>query len=108
MFETKIRVKESKMSSTYRLTSPLRLFRGLLIVLLATAFAVSGFTGSVAIDQGSTPTSFEYITVYPGDSLWALARVHSTGDPRDWIIEAMRLNGLSSHELTPGQQLALP
>jgi hypothetical protein len=34
--------------------------------------------------------------------------VHSSGDPRDWIIEAMRLNGLTSHELTPGQQLALP
>jgi LysM repeat protein len=108
MFETKIRAKETKMSSTYRLTSPVRLVRGLLIVLLASAFAVSGFTGSVATDQGSTPITFEYITVYPGDSLWGLAGVHSTADPRDWIIDVMRLNGLSSHELTPGQQLALP
>lgn len=101
----------SNRTASYHLTSPLRLIRGLLIVALATAFALSGFAGSVATDanpgtQGAV--SFEYVTVYSGDTLWGLAQRHATGDPRDWIVDVMRLNGLQSADLRPGQQLALP
>jgi LysM repeat protein len=96
---------------TYHLTSPVRLIRGLIILALATAFALSGFNGSVATDSPATgqgAVSFEYVTVFSGDTLWGLAQRHGSGDPRDFIYEIMRLNGLQTADLVPGTQLALP
>ncbi len=50
-----------------------------------------------------------YVTVQYGDSLWSLANVYApNSDPRDWIAEVVLLNALSSVDLTPGQQIALP
>lgn len=96
---------------SYRLTSPARLIRGMIIIGLALAFALSGFSGSVATDSSGgaqAEISFEYVTVFSGDTLWALAQRHGSGDPRDWIHETIRLNGLQTSDLVPGQQLALP
>jgi LysM repeat protein len=96
---------------SYRLTSPVRLVRGLVILGLAISFALSGFSGSVATDASAgsqVEVTFDYITVFSGDTLWALAQRHGSGDPRDWIHELVRLNGLESSELVPGQRLALP
>jgi LysM repeat protein len=96
---------------SYRLTSPARLIRGTIIIGLALAFALSGLNGSVATDStggARAEVSFEYVTVFSGDTLWALAQRHGSGDPRDWIHEVVRLNGLETSELVPGQQLALP
>jgi LysM repeat protein len=50
----------------------------------------------------------DYLTVGQGDTLWSLAQDHATGDPRDWIAEVVLLNGLTTSELAPGQQIALP
>jgi LysM repeat protein len=94
---------------SYRLTNPARLVRGMIIIGLSLSFALAGFSGSLATDSSQNPdASFEYVTVFSGDTLWALAQRHGSGDPRDWIHEVVRLNGLQSSELAPGQQLALP
>ena len=68
-------------------------------------------SGGAAADGGSTapPTSFEYVTIGQGDSLWAIAEsLDPQGDPRVMVDEIIRLNGLGDAVVEPGQRLALP
>ena len=91
---------------TYRLTNPRRLVRGVIIFGLAAGLSIVGVSNSVATN--AEPVELVYVTVGQGDSLWAMAERHADGDPRDWIAEVVVLNALTSIELTPGQQIALP
>jgi LysM repeat protein len=108
MFERKIRTEGKKMQvlGNYRLTNPRRLVRAVAVLALAAGLSVLGITGSVATNE--TPRQLDYLTVGQGDTLWSLAQDHATGDPRDWIAEVVLLNGLTTSELAPGQQIALP
>lgn len=90
----------------YRLTNPRRLLRALAVLALAAGLSVLGITGSVATSDA--PRELEYLTVGQGDTLWSLAQDHAAGDPRDWIAEVVLLNSLTTSELAPGQQIALP
>lgn len=93
--------------TSYRLTNPRRLFRGLAILALAASFTMASISGSFAGSQEAG--ELEYVTVQAGDSLWSLADTHAPdADPRDWIAEVVLLNALSSVDLKPGQQIALP
>ncbi len=93
--------------TSYRLTNPRRLFRGIAVLALAASFTMASISGSVAGSQ--EPGELEYVTVQSGDSLWSLADSYAPNqDPRDWIAEVVLLNALSSVDLTPGQQIALP
>jgi hypothetical protein len=68
-------------------------------------------SGGAAADSGAAraATSFEYVTIGQGDSLWALAEsLAPQGDPRELVDEIMRLNGLDDAVVEPGQRLALP
>ena len=92
---------------TYRLQNPRRLTRAAAVFAIAVGFTLSSISGSVAGNEG--PVALEYVTVQPGDSLWAMASDHAPNqDPRDWIAEVVMLNALATIELTPGQQIALP
>jgi len=87
-----------------------------LMVLFVLAFAVfaavslaTGQAQAVSAGQGSTQTSFTYVTVHSGDTLWSLADTYAgEQDPRDWIAGLVTLNALESNNLQPGQKLALP
>lgn len=93
--------------TSYRLNNPRRLFRGIAVLALAASFTMASISGSVAGSQ--EPGELEYVTIQSGDSLWSLADVYAPNqDPRDWIAEVVLLNALSSVDLTPGQQIALP
>ena len=93
--------------TSYRLTSPRRLFRGLAILALAASFTMASISGSFAGSQEAG--ELEFVTVQSGDSLWSLADVYAPNeDPRDWIAEVVLLNSLETADLTPGQQIALP
>ena len=93
--------------TSYRLTNPRRLFRGLAILALAASFTMASISGSFAGSE--EPGVLEYVTVQSGDSLWSLADAYAPdADPRDWIAEVVLLNALTTVELTPGQQIALP
>ncbi|MCF8524199.1 MAG: LysM peptidoglycan-binding domain-containing protein [Aquiluna sp.] len=93
--------------TSYRLTNPRRLFRGLAILALAASFTMVSISGSFAGSQ--EPGELQYVTVQSGDSLWSLADSYAPNeDPRDWIAEVVLLNALETAELTPGQQIALP
>ncbi|MBW3590600.1 MAG: LysM peptidoglycan-binding domain-containing protein [Actinobacteria bacterium] len=48
--------------------------------------------------------------VRQGDTLWDVARLHASEriDPRAVVDQIRRLNGLSTAQLFPGQELKLP
>ncbi|WP_353809546.1 LysM peptidoglycan-binding domain-containing protein [Agromyces sp. SYSU T00194] len=93
-----------------RLTRRGRLVFGTLGVLIALAFALLlplAAAPAVAGDEAAEP--LQVITVEQGQSLWAIAeQIAPHADPREVITDILRLNGLDSAELVPGQQLALP
>jgi hypothetical protein len=76
---------------------------GILVGSLASGGALAG------IDDGSRPVAFETVVVGAGDSLWGIAeQIAPSEDPREVILEIMRLNGLADAVVQPGQRLALP
>ena len=94
-------------TTSYKLTNPRKLFRGIAIVLLATSFSIASISGSFA--ESEAPQDLTYVTVQAGDSLWTMANEYGNGmDPRDWIAEVVLMNALDSVDLEPGQQIALP
>lgn len=71
------------------------------------AFAVGG--GAATATGELSIADFEYVTVEPGQSLWQVAESIAPGaDPRDVISDVMRLNGLESSVVHPGERLAIP
>ncbi|MEO6309482.1 MAG: LysM peptidoglycan-binding domain-containing protein [Leifsonia sp.] len=79
--------------------------------LVAAAFVVALNGGAAAAANSGTlgATSFDYVTVSSGQSLWQLAEtIAPEADPRDVIADIVSLNQLSSADVEPGQLLALP
>lgn len=73
-----------------------------------TAAAVLNGGGAVATDTAST-AEFTYVEVEAGQSLWSLAEdVAPRADPREVISAIVRLNGLPSADVQPGERLAIP
>jgi LysM repeat protein len=80
-----------------------------LIVLAAAAWAFTFGQSAIASNTPGTASSFTYVTVSAGDTLWSLAETYaSEEDARDWIQDLASLNALETAEIYPGQQLALP
>jgi LysM repeat protein len=89
-----------------------------IMVALVFAFAIFGAvslaTGQAqavgaGTGQSTAETSFTYVTIHAGDTLWSLADTYAGDtDPRDWIAGLVTLNALESNNLQPGQKLALP
>lgn len=86
------------------------LFRKALVAGVA-ALGIFGFLAgqSANASSESVKVAFEHITVHSGETLWQLAQEYGKGqDAREWIAAVVDLNGLSTVELQPGQDLALP
>lgn len=59
--------------------------------------------------HGSAPSGYEFVTVKPGDTLWAIAsRRYPGSDIRDKVGEIEAENQLSQPVLYVGEQLKLP
>ena len=86
--------------------------RRVLVALIAVPVAWGAISGGSALathESGAPAGSFRVETAYAGDTLWSIAeRVAPNADPRDVVAEIKRLNALSSSQLTPGQELAIP
>jgi len=83
----------------------------LIAVPLAIAAAVTGIGAieAAAGTQSTVGTSFQYVTVESGESLWQVAEtVAPKADPRDVIAGIVSLNNLGSSEVQAGQRLAIP
>ncbi|HEV7957759.1 MAG: Conserved rane protein [Microbacteriaceae bacterium] len=75
------------------------------------AVALTVLSGGVANASGDSAgvAAFEYVQVESGQSLWELAEaIAPDADPRDVISDVVHLNQLSSSDVQPGQQLAVP
>ncbi len=77
------------------------------LTLLAALMLAAGRAAAVHA-QSSRPT-VRVVVVQAGDSLWGLsARYAPQQDPRRWIYEVERLNGLRSGTIEAGQELRIP
>ena len=74
------------------------------------SFAVLGSNNDAAnANDALTTTSFDYVTVQAGETLWGIAeKLAPADDPRDVVTDIVNLNQLASAEVHPGQKLALP
>ena len=73
--------------------------------------AVAGNNASAATAGSASAggTSFEYVSIAPGQSLWELAeQVAPYADPREVVADILALNQLRSADVQPGQELAIP
>lgn len=78
------------------------------VVAALSAALLLGGSSAVATGQAGS-VDFSHVTVSAGETLWGIAeRIAPTADPRDVIAEVMRLNGLMSSAVQPGQRLAIP
>ncbi len=82
----------------------------LLVAPLVAAMLAFALGGGAATAAGELSVAdFQYVTVESGQSLWQLAESIAPGaDPRDVISDVMRLNGLQSSVVHPGERLAIP
>jgi LysM domain-containing protein len=94
-----------------RLTQRGRTVFGALIAIPLIALAILVGPNVLGAQAGDAPVvnSFTYVSVAPGQSLWQLAeQVAPQADPREVIADILTLNNLSSGDVQPGQQLAIP
>jgi hypothetical protein len=94
-----------------RITARGRLVLAVLIALplVIVAMMVGFGSGGAVAGRDAAATSFEYVTVQPGQSLWGLAEsIAPEADPADVVAELMNLNQLPSADLEPGDRLAVP
>jgi LysM repeat protein len=110
-------LKEPEMSTIaygtprLRLTSRGRMVFGTLAALPVIALALLIGPNVLGAQATSTTGSsdFTYVSVAPGQSLWQLAaEVAPQADPREVVADILKLNNLSSADLQPGQELAIP
>jgi len=90
--------------------------RGRLLVTILAMFPLLGGAFVFALNGGgafattaASGSSFDYVIVKPGQSLWLLAEQFAPdADPRDYITEIVTLNRLTSTSVDVGARLALP
>ncbi|HEY5230217.1 MAG TPA: LysM peptidoglycan-binding domain-containing protein [Galbitalea sp.] len=86
--------------------------RGVLLSVLATPLVIAALVfginaGGATATNSSTPLT--RVTVVGGETLWSLARqVAPNADPRDVVADIMSVNRMSSADIQPGEQLAIP
>jgi LysM repeat protein len=96
-------------SSTLRITRRGRVVLAALFAIPVVAVSLLVTSPGALAESTASSNNFEYVTVVSGDTLWAIAEmIDPTGDPRDMVAELMTLNQLTSANLSPGQELAIP
>jgi LysM repeat protein len=80
---------------------------GVPIVAGSLALSLMGEPAVASSEASRVP--LQSVTVESGQSLWVIAQtVAPAADPREVIDSIMKLNQLSSYDVVPGQELALP
>ena len=79
-------------------------------LLASVAIVASMFLGGVGLaGTDSAPVPTRYVTVAPGQTLWAIAgEVAPNADRRDTVARIQELNALHSVNLQAGQTIAVP
>jgi LysM repeat protein len=80
---------------------------GIPIVAGSLFLSLTGESAVASSEVSQVP--LQSVTVESGQSLWVIAQaVAPAADPREVIDSIMRLNQLSSYDVVPGQELAIP
>jgi len=80
-----------------------------LALTLAGGFSIFASQGQAQASNEASNSSFTYVTVHAGDTLWSVAEKYAVNvDTREWIAELVSLNALQDNQLQPGQRIALP
>jgi hypothetical protein len=97
---TRLRItRRGRLVLTALVAAPLALGAGLV--------ALNG--GAAVASKDAAGTTFRYVTVSSGQSLWDLAEeIAPSADPRDVIASVVDLNRLPTSDVAAGQQLAVP
>ncbi|MCF8522520.1 MAG: LysM peptidoglycan-binding domain-containing protein [Pontimonas sp.] len=96
-------------SSTLRITRRGRVVLAALFAIPVVAVSLLVTSPGALAESTASSNNFDYVTVVSGETLWAIAEmIDPTGDPRDMVAELMTLNQLTSANLNPGQELAIP
>lgn len=94
-----------------RLTARGRMVRSVLALIVGMMLAIGagGWLGS-ALGPAEYTGPVETVSVGAGDTVWGIAASTTSADAdvRDVVDDILRLNGLSSAQLTTGQQLVVP
>lgn len=81
---------------------------GAIVISVAAAGVILGGASATASGE-SAATTFDYVQIEPGQSLWQVAQsIAPNADPRDVIYDIVNLNQLQTAEVQPGQQIAIP
>jgi LysM repeat protein len=87
------------------------LFFGSLLVLpiIAVAYFLGLGASQAGADSTVSTTSFEQVTVMPGDTLWNIATtIAPDADTQQVVADIVSLNQLDTATVQPGQRLAIP
>jgi LysM repeat protein len=97
----------ARLRLTRRGRAVLTTLAGIPIVAGSLFLSLTGVPAVASSEVSRVP--LQSVTVESGQSLWAIAQaVAPTADPREVIDSIMRLNQLSSYDVVPGQELAIP
>lgn len=79
------------------------------LALMAGAYFLGLGASQAGADSTVSTTSFQKVTVMPGDTLWSIATaVAPNVDTQHVIAEIVSLNQLDTATVQPGQRLAIP
>lgn len=76
------------------------------LVLCVSLLWVAGAVGAAAVRPHAR--SWDCVLVRSGDTLWGLAKEHSSEDPREAVEEIVAANGLESAGIRPGMAIWVP
>ena len=97
----------TRLRLTRRGRAALTTLAGIPIVAGSLFLALTGEPAVASSEISRVP--LQSVTVESGESLWAIAQaIAPAADPRDVIESIVRLNQLSSYDVVPGQELAIP
>ncbi len=80
-----------------------------LLIVVALGVLNGGQASAGDASAGEPRTTFETVTIQPGETLWQLAEETApNADPRDFVQDVVSLNALDSSALQAGEQIAIP
>ena len=105
--KTMSQIRQSKRSRK----ANIRLARFLVVLSLTTVFG-AGFAMQAGAGSKVLPTkpnSYVTVTVAPGETIWSVAKaLNDGGDVRELVDQIIKVNGLSSSDLTAGTKIRVP
>lgn len=97
------------MKRKYRITSPVRFFLFILLVVLTATMAIYSMLGA-STSEASSVDVYRQIEVRSDDTLWTIANEYCDGDvdTRDTVKKICEINDIEASDLEPGEKILVP